>query len=467
MPAMHNKAWHNKEKPVNLPGFTQAPMKSKKCLLLMCLSLSWLSGCQKQEEPQVSTLFVTSIGTESARGGGHVLSSGNEPIIQQGLVWDSLPEPGLFRHLGLALDTSHQKAYNILITGLQARTTYYVRAFVGTDRGAFYGDQMAFTTLGQEPWVETGHNGSLTVGAVALFGHVNPMHLPSLISFEFGTGPEYGQVQAAHPHALDGSETKAVGTYLSGLQPGTTYHYRIRAENPLGVTKGAGMQFTTLPGGLLNDVEGNQYYSVLIGEQEWMAENLRVTRYRDASPIRKAGTGEDWSGDTLGAYTWYANEPGNRPLYGALYNWYAVQQPAGLCPDGWRMPTTTDFEELMAFVNREALVYPDETGMLLRSCRQRLAYAGGYCNTDIHPRWEAHGQYHGADHFGFSALPGGYRTGLGSFVHLGTQANFWSRTSADLVTAAHLHIGLIEPGAAMLHAGKNAGLSVRCIRKTP
>ncbi|MBN2541540.1 fibrobacter succinogenes major paralogous domain-containing protein [bacterium] len=95
------------------------------------------------------------------------------------------------------------------------------------------------------------------------------------------------------------------------------------------------------------DIDGNTYETIWIGSQCWMAENLKVTHYRDSTPIPNVTDGGTWSGLTTGAYCEYDNDTSNVPTYGRLYDWYAVDDPRGLAPAGWHVPTDAEWQTLV------------------------------------------------------------------------------------------------------------------------
>jgi uncharacterized protein (TIGR02145 family) len=103
------------------------------------------------------------------------------------------------------------------------------------------------------------------------------------------------------------------------------------------------------------DADGNEYTSVIIGSQEWLVENLMTTKYADGTPIPNLIVDGDWIADVTGAYCWYNNDIANKPTYGALYNWYAVNNAHGLAPIGWRVPSDTDFAALIAYVGGDTV----------------------------------------------------------------------------------------------------------------
>ena len=99
----------------------------------------------------------------------------------------------------------------------------------------------------------------------------------------------------------------------------------------------------------VTDIDGNRYKTVVIGEQEWMAENLKTTKFNDGADIPNVTDMTDWVRIPASAYSWYNNDITNKETYGALYNWYTVN--AGyLCPDGWRVPADADWTILTNFL---------------------------------------------------------------------------------------------------------------------
>jgi len=98
------------------------------------------------------------------------------------------------------------------------------------------------------------------------------------------------------------------------------------------------------------DYDGNPYTTIDIGNQRWIVENLRVVHYSDGTPIVNITDPDLWKADTIGAYCWYENDARDKEIYGALYNWYAVDHASILVyfkrgsvqEIGWRMPTVAD-----------------------------------------------------------------------------------------------------------------------------
>ena len=136
----------------------------------------------------------------------------------------------------------------------------------------------------------------------------------------------------------------------TGLVTGT---YKVYAVDAAGNLSGASVDNVTIVSGLV-DIDGNVYSTVVIGTQTWMAENLKVTKYRNGDNITHITTNSDWPNDTDGAYGDYNNNPTNSDTYGRLYNWYAVDNSSGLCPEGWHVPTSEEYNALKTHLGTNA-----------------------------------------------------------------------------------------------------------------
>jgi uncharacterized protein (TIGR02145 family) len=158
----------------------------------------------------------------------------------------------------------------------------------------------------------------------------------------------------------------------------------------------------------VTDIDGNIYKTVTIGDQVWLAENLRVTKLNDGNEIPSIEDNAVWVSLTTPGLCFYENNIGNKDPYGALYNWYAVSTNK-LCPEGWHVPSDIEWTTLTDFLGGESL-------------------AGGKLKETGTDHWAAPNT--GATNVsGFSALPGGYRGAQGLYYFQGTWGNYWTSTS--------------------------------------
>lgn len=189
--------------------------------------------------------------------------------------------------------------------------------------------------------------------------------------------------------------------------------------------------------------EGRDYDTVVIGHQVWMAKNLNVSVFQNGDTIPNAETDKEW--EKYGrmkepAWCYYENEEIHGQKYGKLYNWYAVNDPRGLCPEGWRVPTKSDWEQLF---NHYYGLSRDTTHELIMSRKE----------------------WYGVNESGFNAYPSGGRFADGAFEGLGSDGYFWSSTECGYDDR---HAIFYKPGlgiALLVNWWKKFGHSVRCIKE--
>jgi len=178
-----------------------------------------------------------------------------------------------------------------------------------------------------------------------------------------------------------------------------------------------------VPTGTMTDIDGNVYQTVKIGDQWWMAENLKVTHYRNGDAIPNVTSDSDWEYLTIGAYCNYNNNSSNANTYGRLYNWFAVNDSRNIAPNGWHVPSDAEWKELEMYLGMNQ-TEADDDGWRGTDEGNKLRSTSG---------WENDGN--GTDDYGFTALPGGYRHSSGYFYLLGDFADFWSSTELSIIFA--------------------------------
>ncbi|HPM87790.1 MAG TPA: fibrobacter succinogenes major paralogous domain-containing protein [Bacteroidales bacterium] len=244
------------------------------------------------------------------------------------------------------------------------------------------------------------------------------------------------------------SNGTGTGTFVSNamyLNPDTYYYLRAYATNKAGTGYGDVKEFHTPPltKGTVTDVEGNIYGTVVLGNQTWMTENLRTTKYNDNTPISLVRNNDVWTRLITPAYCWYDNDSlANKAAYGAIYNWYVIST-GKLCPDGWRVPINNDWNNLSNYLGGEYLA------------GDKLKEEGG-------SHW-INFSTASTNVSGFTARPGGGRID-GNFVYKGFAGAWWTSTEYDKDNAwcRELDDDIVEllTGA----VGKSFGFSVRCIK---
>jgi uncharacterized protein (TIGR02145 family) len=245
----------------------------------------------------------------------------------------------------------------------------------------------------------------------------------------------------ADSKTTDGSDASGFISSITGLTFGTMYYVRAYATNSAGTGYGEVESFRT---GVVTDVDGNVYRTVRIGNQVWMVENLRVTRYSDSTPIPHVTNSITWIDLSSGAYCSYANDSGNVTTYGRLYNWFAVTDSPSIAPEGWRVPTDEDWQTLVDYLGGSSV-------------------AGGKLKEAGTTHWDSPNT--GAtNESGFTALPGGHRSYHGIFNYLGFTAYFWSSTDSNSSYAWARLLNRYHSLVVRDYFNKPDGFSVRCVR---
>jgi uncharacterized protein (TIGR02145 family) len=253
-------------------------------------------------------------------------------------------------------------------------------------------------------------------------------------------------------HTTDGTGIGSFTSSLNGLTVDILYYVRAYATNNAGTSYGSQVSFTTMATvlGSITDIDGNVYTTVIIGTQELMAENLRVTHYRNGEPIPNVTDNSQWDGLTTGAYCWYNNDEstyGN--IYGGLYNWFTVVDSRNLCPMGWHIPSDDEWTTLTTFLGGESVAggKMKETGTIHWNSP----------NTDA------------TNESGFTGLPSGFRNYFGDFNNNGSEGTWWSSTGygSNYAWTRNLYSSSGHVGRAYgfdYGLSKEMGFSVRCVR---
>jgi uncharacterized protein (TIGR02145 family) len=197
----------------------------------------------------------------------------------------------------------------------------------------------------------------------------------------------------------------------------------------------------------IRDIEGNSYNTVQIGEQLWMAENLKTTQYKDGSPIPLVENYDEWANLTLPAYCWYNNDSLNADNFGALYNWHVVESEK-LCPEGWHVPS-------------------DEEWIALEVVLGGAGLAGGAMKEEGTTFWKTP-NLEASNTSGFAARPGGYRSYNGTFNLKRTSGYWWSTTQKSWYGSPpkvlYRYLRYDDVALPRHIAEETNGFSVRCVK---
>jgi uncharacterized protein (TIGR02145 family) len=205
-----------------------------------------------------------------------------------------------------------------------------------------------------------------------------------------------------------------------------------------------GVYWVALGGNSLYDVDGHTYKTVVIGNQEWMQENLRTSKYLSGEPIPLVSDNMEWQSLGAGAYCWYDHQHLEENINGKLYNWYAVIDSRKLCPTGWRIPSGADWVELINFLGGANV-------------------AGGKMKEATLRHWNSPNAS-ATNESGFTGIPGGIRSFNGSFLYQGNSGSWWSSSSDGTLDVYTQSLGFNSGISGAFYNDRRSGVSVRCIR---
>jgi uncharacterized protein (TIGR02145 family) len=266
----------------------------------------------------------------------------------------------------------------------------------------------------------------------------------------------------------DGTGIGPFTSNLTGLIANITYYIRAYATTSLGTGYGNEYTFTTSPqlfiqGPTITDIDGNNYPSITNCSQTWMQKNLNVSHYKNGDIIPQALNGTQWANLTTGAWCYYNYDSTNGPIYGKLYNWYAVAgiydaasaaNPAlrkKIAPIGWHVPTDAEWTILTDCLGGESVA-----GGKMKA-RGTIQEATGFWES---PNTDA------TNSSGFNGLPGGLRKKIDSntFLFVPYSGNWWSSTEFSITSVWYRKLDFNTGFSIADKHVKTSGCSVRCIK---
>ena len=410
--------------------------------LLLGTTLFSLCYCKKEKEPTLAvltTIVASNITPGEADCGGNISSDGGSTILSRGVCWSTNPVPSVSDNK--TSDGSGTGTFTSKINGLEPNVVYHVRAYANNSAGTSYGNEISFTTLSDIPEVTTAVISAITNSGATGGGNVTNNGGASITNRGICWSQSHNP-SVSGPHTSDGSGTGAFSSEMTGLSSNVYYYVRAYATNSAGTGYGSEVVFSTT--GTVTDYDGNNYKTINIGTQIWMAENLKTTKYMNGNPIPNVTDANEWWNGTsvLDAYCWYNNDAASfKNIYGGLYNWKAVIDSRRLMPVGWHLPTAGDWNTLVTFLGGS-----NSAGRALKESGTSHWTQNDASTTNSS---------------GFTALPGG---SMGDWAaYMGTLGYWWSSTEVNSDNANHFRldntsVSRLDPGS------KRYGMSVRFVK---
>jgi uncharacterized protein (TIGR02145 family) len=413
-------------------------------------------------EPVLITQSIGSITAVSAVGGGTILDDGGASITARGICWGTQPAPDLESNDGFTFNGTGTGSFTANMTGLEAYTDYFVRAYATNSVGTSYGNEVVFTTRNGIVVLSTQPVVNITTSGAESGGEITDDGGAAIISrgICWGNLPN-PDLQNNVGFTNDGSGAGYYASSMTGLESNTQYYVRAYATNSVGTYYGAEYPFTTeflCGGSIIDPRDGTAYTTVQIGDQCWFSENLNIgTMISDLIDQTNNGLTEKYC---------YDNNESNCDIYGGLYLWDEMMDyqasdngnpgtSEGICPDGWHLATEAEWQNLEIFLGM------DPNTVLMEGWRGDDE--GGQLKTTGTTYWLSPNT--GAtDAHGFSALPGGRRNVDGGFQDLGIEARFWTATEGNTSNAWYRGLANASSLIGRNNVPKMTGRSVRCIK---
>jgi len=419
-------------------------------IVFMALAFTF-AGCHPKTpikpgtEPSVKTGAASQITKTSAVISGKVISDGGSTVTERGVFFSSNGSPT--DQSQKSIGGQGTGAFTCNLSSLKENTPYYYMAYARNSLGTAYGDVKSFTTSRDAVLTVTGDS-LLKMTSVIIKMNIDP----------YGSNISEAGVCYSTNHNPTTSDSKVVATSQSGpmdisltsLEANTRYYVRAYSITSTGTLYSPEYAIWTYA---VMDQDGNGYHTVVIASQTWMVENWKCTHYDNGDLIPNVTDDSNWIHTTTGAMCWYNNDRAKYDsVYGAMYNWYAVNDPRGLAPKGWHVPNYNDWEALTKSIGGWEV-------------------AGGNIKEKGIKHWKSPNT--GATNSsGFTALPGGDRAGnlgnkKGRFIDLTTDAVFWTSDRAPFENSAwatytSYNISTLYPGVVAF--GATGGFSVRLIK---
>ncbi len=397
-----------------------------------------LFSCKKEEapgKPVVTTLAVTEILSNSARGGGNVSGDAGENILSRGVVWGLTAGTTFDLKDGLTDDGSGVGVYISNLSDLSPNTTYYVRAYATNSNGIGYGNEVQFKTLAAKGSVTTAGISDLDINRATAGGTVADDGGVTITARGVCWSTSPGPINSNN-YTTDGSGPGTFTSNITGLSASTTYYLRAYATNSEGTAYGEQISFTTPSGDVINPATGKTWMDRNLGATQVATSSTDANSYghlyqwgrgNDGHQIRTSGTTTTLSSSNTpghGNFIIVGSSPSDwrSPRNDNL--WQGVSGINNPCPSGYRLPTYAE-------LNAEFLSWSTDNASGALASPLKLPLGGYRYTTD------------------------------GSLRNVGMVACYWTSTVSNTDSRNLFFYGT---GAFMNIGARGLGYSVRCIK---
>ena len=426
-------------------------------IIVLTISLSLIFSCKKLDFSRVTKLKISNIElieNNSVNVFIDIFDLSNKNKEALGICYSNANiEPTIdnqFIIIGM-IDTMGM--YSYLISDLNPNEKYYFRAFIREENEIIYSFNVSDLTIYTYsiPEITTKSVSNIKKTSAKSGGIIN--FNGGLNITESGVCWNTEPIPTIYHNKTENTtESMEFDSDITSLSPNTTYYVRAYAINSIGISYGEEVSFTTVSDVFycpqtIDDIDGNAYNTIVIDGKCIMKENLKVTKYSDNTSISFPNENNIiWQNSgsmQIGAYAWYDNNLANKDIYGALYNWYAVNSEK-LCPIGWHVTTDDEWNSIIESLGGSTI-------------------AGGKLKETGLDYWQSPNPADNST--GFSARPAGYRNYNGNFSDIGRFAYFWTEKEYSPSISYHYKLAYNYTNTYRnSDKGKGGGFSVRCVK---
>lgn len=400
-------------------------------LILFIIGLGFLFfKCEKPEHVLiVETLSISDTTFNSIIATGIILDKGKTPISQYGFCWSRIGQPNLQDSVMYIQGELNNGMFTGTVTNLQPDSKYYLSAFAENTEEVVLGNDLTFKTRKinsiYSPDLSTFHPIEVTESSIIIEGKINDPGNCEISHYGhcWGTSPQPDIELTTKTDKGTCTDTTTFKSNIQGLKNNTTYYIRSYAVNESDTSYGNEVEITTYKntrGEFTDPRDGQTYYTVQIGSQWWMAENLNY--YTDSA-------------------SWYYENDSITYSYthGRLYTWPTAKN---VCPEGWHLPSDEEWKQLEISL-----------GMT-----QDEADSAGYRGTNEGSLIKK------GNTTGFDALFSGYRSQFGDFYSMEVFGYFWTSSEQTGENAVNRFIHKDEARINRNYLDKLNAFSVRCVK---
>ena len=448
-----------------------------KIQLIPLFVLVFLNSCTKEIENttlfKVTTDSVIVDNSINVNNGIKVFVYGNtdqllKDIIERGVCYSETPNPTIENNCSKTdeREVLEPNLYKTAVNNLKGNTIYHFRNYVQTEQGLQYGNNLIYTTT-KFPFLSKTIS-KMTYNKVDISCNIiSDAGTPVISSGIVWSKSKNPTIElSSRLNNMSGSNIVISGSIVD-LETLTTYYGRCYAINIYGVSYSNEIEFMTLNisnSTPVTDIDGNEYQTIVIGNQIWMCENLKTTRYRNGDIIQTTTPAiKDVSYEYMPKYQWiYNGDETNLIKFGRLYTWYTVTDSRKIAPEGWHVPTVAEFDVLEKYLIENGFNSPVHTGVF-------SDYLGKALASSI--LWEVDNTVGNvgcnltANNFSkFNANPAGIKIEAGKFDFFAYTTIFWSTDAYSSIQGYGRQLCADYPDFWNCYSPKFYGCSVRCIK---